>query len=68
MNMILLTEEQANSARGMYGEYSMLDPFRVVEGWALPIKILEKPEFSSVKDFLSSLPQQEVTLIVEDDN
>lgn len=68
MIMILLTEEQANSVRGMYGTYSMLDPCPVVEGWALPIKVINKPEFASVKDFLSSLPQQEVTMIIDDES
>ena len=67
MIMILLTEEQANSVRGMYGTYSMLDPFKVVEGWALPPHVINKEEFASVKDFLSSLPQQEVTIIINDD-
>lgn len=67
MQMILLTEEQANQVRGMYGTYSMLDPFKVVEGWALPIKVIDKPEFALVKDFLSSLPQQEVTMIIDDE-
>ena len=65
--MILLTEEQANSVRGMYGTYSALEPIKVLEGWALPPHVINKEEFVSVKDFLSSLPQQEVTFINNDD-
>lgn len=63
MEMILLTMEQANQIRGNYGSYSALDPVQVVEGYALPIGVLNNIEFSSIKDYLLSLPIQEVTFI-----
>lgn len=62
--MIILTPEQANIVRGNYGQYSYLDPIKCVEGFALPIDVLNNIEFITVKEFLSTLPIQEV--IVEE--
>jgi hypothetical protein len=63
MEMILLTKEQADTIRGNYGKYSALDPIQVVEGWALPIDVLNDPEFLAVHDILVSYPIQNVTII-----
>jgi hypothetical protein len=52
MKMILLTQEQATQVKGNYGKYSALNPIQ-----------LDDSEFSSVKDLLLTLPQQEVTLL-----
>jgi hypothetical protein len=61
--MILLNKEQAEQVKGSYGKYSALDPIQVVEGFALPLEILNDQEFDSVKDLLLTLPQQEVTFL-----
>ena len=61
--MILLTQEQSNEVKGNYGKYSALDPIQVVEGYALPLSVLDDDEFSSVKDLLLTFPQQEVTFL-----
>jgi hypothetical protein len=63
MGMILLNKEQASQIRGTYGKYSELQPIPVVEGFALPIDILNDQEFESVRDFLTSLPIQEINFI-----
>jgi hypothetical protein len=63
MKMILLTAEQADKVRGSYGLYSALDPIQVIESYALPVDVLDNSEFASVKEFLQTLPIQEVTLI-----
>jgi hypothetical protein len=65
MVYILLTESQANLVRGKYGKYSELNPIKVVEGYVLPLDILDDLEFASVHDFLKTLPQQEVTFLPE---
>lgn len=63
MEMILLTAEQADKVRGNYGNYSALDPIQVVEGFALPIDVLTNIEFVSIKEYLLTIPIQEVTFI-----
>lgn len=65
MEMILLTEEQANRVRGNYGRYSALDPFQVVEGYALPPDVIDDPIFAAIKEYLQTLPIVEVTIIQE---
>jgi len=66
MKMILLTQEQKDQVKSNYGKYSALDPVKVVEGFALPLSVLDDSEFSTIKDYLLTLPQQEVTFIVPD--
>lgn len=61
--MILLTLEQVTQVKGNYGKYSALDPIQVIEGYALPLDILNDPEFSNVHELLLTLPQQDVTFI-----
>lgn len=61
--MILMTEEQADRVKGKYGSYSALEPIQVVEGFALPVDIIDNVVFASVKELLESCPQVEVTLI-----
>ena len=63
MEMILLTESEANAIRGNYGRYSALDPIKVEEGYALPLAVLNDPEFATVHDTLVSFPIQEVTFL-----
>lgn len=63
MKMILLTTEQAEQVRGKYDDFNELQPIEVVEGYALPVDIIDNLVFKSVKDFLLALPQQEVTFI-----
>lgn len=65
--MILLTTEQADKVRGKYGEFSALEPVKVVEGLALPTDVIDNPIFESVKEFLQSLPIVDVTFIVPDE-
>jgi hypothetical protein len=61
--MILLNKEQADQIRGNYGKYSALAPIQVVEGFALPVDVLDNPEFATILNYLYTLPIQEVTLI-----
>ena len=63
MKMIVLDAEQATQVKGNYGKYSALNPIQVVEGYALPLSVLDDDEFSSVKDLLLTFPQQEVTFL-----
>lgn len=66
MKMILLTEAQADQIKGNYGNFSSLEPIKVVEGYALPLLILDDMEFISVREYILTLPIQEVTLIIPD--
>lgn len=61
--MMLLTIEQADQVRGDYGLFSALNPIQFVEGFCLPLTVLDDVEFSSVHEFLLTLPIQEVTPI-----
>lgn len=58
-----MTQEQADSIRGNYGEFNSLNPVQFVEGWCLPISVLQSGCFDSIMDFLKALPIQEVTQI-----
>lgn len=59
--MILLNKEQADKVRGNYGKYSAIEPVEMNEGYAISIDVLDDPEFSSIQDYLKTLPIQEVT-------
>ena len=63
LTMILLTQDQADRVRNKYGKYSALNPIEVVEGYALPLEVLNDNEFESIKVYLSTLPQVEVTYL-----
>jgi hypothetical protein len=67
MIMILLNENQAEQIRSNYGTYSALDPIKVTEGYALPADIIGNIEFASIKEYLKTLPIQEVTFIISDE-
>ena len=61
--MILLDEDQAMKVKGVYNNFYEIIPIKVVGGYALPIDIINDPEFLSIHEFLLTLPQQEVTFI-----
>lgn len=58
---IILTERQARELRGRHGQYSELQPVKLVGGeYVLPVKVLENDEFLKIREQLKKLPQREV--------
>ena len=59
--MIILTKEQAESVRGVYGDQE-LNPIELANGneWVLPEDVIENEAFNEVKEILQSLPIREV--------
>ena len=58
---IVLTTTQARAVKARYGEYSELQPVKLVNGeWVLPVKVLRDPDLKDAVERLKNLPQREV--------
>lgn len=64
MQMIVLTEAQADTFRGPTGAGAELYPIPLADGvtWVLPARVLEDEAHSAVKAALSALPRRDVKL------
>lgn len=59
---IILTTTQARLIKARYGEYSELEPIKLLNGqWVLPVKVLRDPDLKGVVERLKNLPQREVS-------
>lgn len=60
---VILTVEQCEEIRGDYVIYpqydikSRIQPFEMPDGnWAIPVEIIDDPDFRSIREFLLNLP------------
>lgn len=64
--MIILTGEQADVVRGHGANGSRLQPLEYQGRWLLPEAVLSDPDYIDQRDFLSSLPTEDVTIEILD--
>ncbi len=64
--MIVLTQDQADAVRGQGLNGAELRPFQYDGRWLLPEAVLSDPDYIGQRDFLSSLPTEDVTIEILD--
>jgi len=64
--MIILTSAQADAVCGHGANGSRLQPLEYQGRWLLPEAILVDPDYIDQRDFLSSLPTEDVTIEILD--
>ena len=61
MKYIILNKEQANKVKGLYGDYSALEPVKIKNSlFILTIDVLKNSEFKKVHEFLKKCEIREV--------
>ena len=64
--MIILTAGQADTVRGQGVNGAELQPLQYNGRWLLPEAVLSDPDYIDQRDFLSSLPTEDVTIEILD--
>lgn len=64
--MIVLTQGQADAVRGQGVNGAELRPLQYNGRWLLPEAVLSDPDYIEQREFLLSLPTEDMTIAVSD--